>query len=213
MREYAAYRIYNLITPQSFRARLARVTYVDERSGKTLAGRFGILIEDDDDVAERNGGRITDRRASLARLDLDAFARMTLFEYMIGNVDLSIIAQHNVRLVEVPSGAVYPVPYDFDYSGLVNTTYANAPAELPIQSVRDRLYRGPCRTQEQFEPLFAQFRAIRPELPGIYASLPEVNAKTGERALQYLEGFFKTIDSPSQVKRRLLDQCLKRGLM
>ena len=52
--EYAAYRLYNLLTPISFRARLAQVDYV-EPNGKVSTTRWGFFIEDLDDVARRNG--------------------------------------------------------------------------------------------------------------------------------------------------------------
>ena len=113
LREYAAYRIYNLLTPRSFRARLAKVTYVDTGSKKHLGTKYGMLIEDDRDVAKRLEGRLITEKALLARLDLDANTLMALFEYMIGNNDLSITSEHNVKFVQMPSGTVFPVPYRF----------------------------------------------------------------------------------------------------
>ncbi len=41
LREYAAYRIFNLVTPESFRARLAKVTYVDTGTKKNLGTNGG----------------------------------------------------------------------------------------------------------------------------------------------------------------------------
>ena len=52
-------RIFNLITPISFRARLAPVDYA-EPNGKVSTTRWGFFIEDLDDAAKRNG---TDRGA------------------------------------------------------------------------------------------------------------------------------------------------------
>jgi len=143
LREYAAYRLFNLVTPRSFRARLARVTYVDAATSKPLGTKYGMFIEDDDDVAKRLEGRLTEQRVALARIDRDALTLMTLVEYLIGNTDLSVSQQHNVRLVQTPGGPVYTVPYDFDYSGLVDAVYAIPAKGLGITSVRERLYRGP----------------------------------------------------------------------
>src|SRR2546428_766083 len=48
LQEYLLYRVFNLITEKSFRARLARVTYLD-RSGKAKpVTRYAFFIEDDD---------------------------------------------------------------------------------------------------------------------------------------------------------------------
>ena len=55
--EYLAYRMLNVLTPLSFRVRLARVTYIDS-TGKDdpVEDRYGFIIEDDSDLAARNGG-------------------------------------------------------------------------------------------------------------------------------------------------------------
>ena len=107
LREYLVYRIFNLLTPRSFRARLARVTYVDSVSGKPTVTRCGMFIEDDDDVARRMEGRIAelpnalfddlDRGGAAAK---DSLTLMALFEYMIANTDFSIVRLHNVRLIQ-----------------------------------------------------------------------------------------------------------------
>ena len=91
LREYLQYPMFNLLTPLSFRARLARATYTDAKSKKKGAPRYALFIEHENEVARRNEGRIVD----LARLvfnDLEArtLTRMMLFEYMIGNTDFSM---------------------------------------------------------------------------------------------------------------------------
>src|SRR4051812_26065713 len=48
--EYAAYRLYAALTPESFGARLAKIDYVDA-DGSAIATRMGFFIEDVDDVA------------------------------------------------------------------------------------------------------------------------------------------------------------------
>ena len=152
-REYLIYRMFNLLTPRSFRARLVEAKYIDTVSKTTVAEDLAILIEDDDDVADRLEGRITTQENIIfARVDPDALNLMMLFQYMIGNTDFSILVQHNIRLVQTQEGRRYAVPYDFDYSGLVDAGYAVPGKNLPITSVRDRLYRGPCRTPAEWQP-------------------------------------------------------------
>ncbi len=213
LREYAAYRIFNLVTPRSFRARLAKVTYADTGTKKNLGTKYGILIEDDDDVAKRLEGRLVTQRDLLSQLDRDWFTLMTIFEYMIGNLDVSIITQHNVKLVQLPARKVYSIPYDFDYSGLVDAAYALPPPDLHITTVRDRIYRGPCRTATELEPFFAKFRAIKPEIASMYDSLPDFDPAAKKKALAYLDQFYRTIDRPADVKAAFIDHCLKTGLM
>jgi hypothetical protein len=111
LREYLAYRIFNLLTPRSFRARLAKATHVDSTSGKTVATRYAMFIESEGDVARRLEGRIVPLPRTLFRdLDPDTLTLMMLFEYMIGNTDFSIFALHNVRLVQDQARVLYPIP-------------------------------------------------------------------------------------------------------
>src|SRR5438067_7680635 len=103
LKEYLTYKMFNLLTQKSFRVRLVKGTYVDEKSGKTVATRYGLFLEHDNDVARRMEGRIIGiPRVVFADLDQDMLTLMMVFEYMIGNTDFSIFANHNVRLVQTP---------------------------------------------------------------------------------------------------------------
>lgn len=213
LREYTAYRIMNLLSPRSFRVRLARGTYIDSTSQKTLGTRWAMFAEDDDDVARRQEGRITDQPQMLFRhMNADYLGLMTMFEYMIGNTDVSIATQHNVKVVETPANVRYPVPYDFDYSGLVNTTYAVTDKIFNLQSVRQRLYRGPCRTPEELEGTFARFRSVRADIYKLYDEQPAFTEASRQDARKFLDGFYQTIDRPDEVKRVFIDGCVKPGM-
>jgi hypothetical protein len=210
MREYLVYRIYNLLTPGSFRARLAKATYVDAATGQPLTTRYGMFLEDDDDVARRMDGRIAELfNASFKEVDAESQTLMFLFEYMIGSTDLSIVKLHNVRLVQDRARVLYPVPYDFDLSGLVDTSYALVDKRLGIASVRDRLYRGPCRTAAELEPALEKMRATRQEVLALYDSLPDLDAAYRRDAKKYLEEFYALIARPDRVKRVLVDGCTR----
>ena len=101
LREQLAYALLNFVTPQSFRARLARATYVDAKNGKTVAARYAIFIEHENDVARRLGGRIVELpRLTFKDVDAAALNNMMLFNYMIGNTDFSLYTLHNVRVVQ-----------------------------------------------------------------------------------------------------------------
>ena len=212
MREYTAYRLFNLVTPRSFRARLAKATYVDSSNQKPIATRFAMFTEDDDDVAKRMEGRSVDRPRLLFRhVDLDYTTLVMVFEFMIGNTDLSIFALHNIRVVETQDGKLYPVPYDLDYSGLVNTQYAAVAPILEIASVRDRLYRGPCRPVEEFKPYFETMKTHKAAMYALYDELPTFTESSRKEAKAYLEEFFKLIEKPGDVKRHFVDPCVRGG--
>ena len=49
------------------------------------------------------------------------------------------------------------MPYDFDYSGLVNTDYAIPYEGLGLKSVRERRYVGICRSEDVFINALREF--------------------------------------------------------
>lgn len=215
LREYLAYRALNVLTPRSFRARLVRVTYVQSTDGKPIITRLGVLLEDDDDVARRLEGRIMELpRAMFSDVDQEMLTLTMIFQYMIGNTDFSLYALHNIRLVRTPVNKTYTIPYDFDLSGLVNTTYAIPHRSLRLESVRDRLYRGPCRPADEVEPVLQQFRARKGDMFALYDSVPELDPRYGREAKAYLEQFFRLIDNPNDVRRTFVDgRCSKKPTM
>jgi hypothetical protein len=207
--EYSAYRLYNLITPESFRARLANVDYLND-DGRPYISRIGYFIEDFSDVAKRNGMTNAHQPSlvSLAQIDPASGGRMAVFEYMISNYDWSMRAGpngteccHNSRLMAATPGAILtPVPYDFDFSGLVDAPYAVPPDGIPISSVRQRNYRGYCAHQSQAHAFAAQLSPRRAELLGIFATIPGLEPREQARASAFITGFFNDIDSGKMFK-------------
>jgi len=208
LREYLTYPLFNLVTPRSFRARLARGTYVDGKTKKPITTRHAIFIEHENDVARRMGGRIVELpRTEFKDFDSATLNTMMLFEYMIGNTDFSLFANHNVRFIQDPSRALFPVPYDFDLSGLVHAPYAIPDRRFGIRSVVDRLYRGPCRNVDELEAAAAQFRSKRTEMFALVEGVKEMDSSMRSEMKSYLEEFFRLIDKPTAIKSRLVDGC------
>jgi hypothetical protein len=215
MREYLVYRVFNLLTPQSFRARLTRSTYVQSADGKPMTTRLAMFLEDDDDVARRMDGRIMEiPRALFKDVDADLLTLSMIFQYMIGNTDYSIYALHNFRLVRTQGNRTYTVPYDFDMSGLVNASYAIPDRVFGLKTVRDRLYRGPCRTAEELEPILSRFREKKGAILALYDSIEELDKDQRRDAREYLDEFFRTIDRPNDVRRLFINgQCTTKPTM
>lgn len=213
--EYAAYKIFNVISPLSYRARLATVDYV-EPNGKLSQSRWGFFIEDLDDLARRNGlaeARVGDRIAK-EQLEPTQAARVAMFHYMIGNLDWSMRAGsagegccHNNRLL-VATGGLAPVTYDFDYSGLVDAPYAIPPKGIGVRTVRQRAYRGYCIHNQAALAAAADFRSKRGAIEGVFAAVPGMEERTRRGALAYLGSFFAEIGSDEAVRANLLKDCL-----
>jgi len=206
LREYLAYRAFNILTSRSFRTRLARVTYVDRATGQASGTRYGMFIEDESDVAKRMEGRTIELPRLLFKdLDSDTLMPMMIFEYMIGNTDFSIFALHNTKLVQRPDKSVHPIPYDFDFSGLVHPPYAVPGRGLNITSVRDRVYRGPCRKQEQVDPYVANFVAKSDLLRALPDAITGLDKSSRDDVKSYLDSFYSSIKTTRDVRRMFVD--------
>jgi hypothetical protein len=214
LKEHLASRILNVLTPRSLRSRLANVTYADSAAGKKPYTKFGIFYEDADDMAKRMDAReLPVPRQMFSGLDQASLLFMSLFQYMIGNTDYSILMLHNVIMLDDVKGVRYAVPYDFDYSGLVYTHYAVAAKALELSSVRERLYRGPCKTEAELESALEPFRARKDDILALPAAMPGLDEGPRKNTEKYLNEFFELISRPDKVKRTFVTDCKPIGGM
>ena len=217
--EYGTYRLYNQLTPMSFRARLAQIDYVTA-DGRPITSRIGFFLEDIDDVGRRNGMREAKvgERIPVAQLSPPDAARVGLFEYMVSNHDWAMQAGppgdsccHNSPLIG-PTGAssatLYPVPYDWDFSGLVDTPYAVPPDALNVSSVRQRRYRGFCRHNAQARVEIGRLRSMQAALMTTYTALPGLDPRVARKATSFLAGFFADIATDATAEAKLIKTCL-----
>jgi hypothetical protein len=118
---------------------------------------------------------------------------------------------HNAKMIAPARGVaagVVPIPYDFDFSGLVSAPYATPPDQLHISSVRQRQYRGYCMHEAQAYEVAAQMRAAEQQMLAVLSSTPGLEAKTIQRATDYLGDFFDQIQSNDTVKAKVLKTCI-----
>ncbi len=208
VREYLAYKVHNLITPRSYRARMAKVTYVDSATGTAIETRNGIFMEHEDDVAKRMEGEIVEiRRALFDDVDPTQVLEMAIFAAFIGHVDWSIVALHNVRLVRQQNGNLLPVLYDLDFTGLVGTKYAIPDQRLGIRSVKERLYRGPCKEPEELAQFFTAYRDKKDAILKLYADTPGLDGRYRNDAQAFLNQWFKMLDTPRDAKWLFKENC------
>jgi hypothetical protein len=209
--EHAVYRAYNRLTPLSHRSRLARITYRDTADSSRTLTRYGFFLEDDDDVARRNGGTILPMiGGDLSEMDPAQLDLLTVFQYLIGNTDWSVIMIHNIRLVQVEGHPYFlPVAYDFDWSGVVNASYARPDARLGTRTVRDRMYRGACRQMGELAPTLARIMEQRDSIRDAFASVPGLDPKRRDDVLDYLEDGFRMLSRPQDFKHEQGHACAR----
>jgi hypothetical protein len=149
-------------------------------------------MEDLKDLAKRNncrewtGGKVVTEASERNQMTMVA-----LFEFMIGNTDWSVTGQHNIKLIQSSSDSVsrpYAIPYDFDYSGLVNTDYAIPDPLLEKDNVRQKVYRGYPRTIEELNKVPDIFKQQK---ENIYALINHFDALSqgNKNMISYLKNF------------------------
>jgi len=208
--EYLAYRMYNELTDKSFRVRLVQVTYEDTEENRKPLTRYGFLIEDDELMALRNNGFYLDDHTGYHQesTDYSQILMMALFQYMIGNTDWSVPALHNIRLIATEESQLpFAVPYDFDFSGLVNTNYASPSPKLPIKTVRQRLYRGYCRPQEEVVTQVEVFQKKKDQFYALIKDMEPLSRVVRGNAIDYLNDFYKTISTEKRIRRAFDNTC------
>jgi hypothetical protein len=212
--EYLIYRVFNQLTDNSFDVRLARFTYVDSAGKRDSLTRYAFFLEDNDRLAGRLGGRVFNRLHVVDQAtDSTQIGLVWMLEYLVGNTDYSVWALHNIVLVLQPSSS-WPlaVPYDFDWSGVVDAPYAHPDSRLPIRSVRERLYRGFCRPPDALTPVIQLFNDKKDAIYDLYRNQEGLDPKMRDEALKYYDEFYKTINDPKAVQHTFLENCRKLGL-
>ena len=213
--EYLAYRVLNILTPVSFRVRLVEITYEDIEGEYDTRTKYAFLIEDEDAMAARNNARMEDvAQFHPARTFGEYSVLVSMYNYMIANLDWSPVYFHNVKLIRTEDARFLTVPYDFDSSGTVNARYATVDPSLQNRArrVTQRLFRGFCRDELQYAPAVARFQETRDEITALYQDFAtlgfeQFDADDAKDALEFFEDFYEVVDDPDEFEDEILDDC------
>jgi hypothetical protein len=209
LREYVAYKLYNMVTQRSFRVQLARVVY--ENTGKRGAPpeSFAYIIENNDNMAKRLGGHIVEAQSVGKKLpntqEKEVFA---IFQYMIGNTDWYYTTGHNLDVFLMPDSVTHiPIPYDFDYAGFVNTPYSVPNDRVPIKNVMERFYMGPCRTESETKESVQLYLNKKEQMLSYCEAFPYFNRYSRRHTLSYLKSFFNILENHNKLKYEMMGNC------
>ena len=220
-REAFVYRLLEAVQVTSFKARPARITYID---GAQKLTRNGFFLEDDREAMKRLGAtheltpeQFTDATQVFATADA---AKLAFGEAMIGNFDwcLKFSANDtyrcdarrklwNISAFEREAGRAVPVMSDFDLAGMVtgrhhwfkNVFYegfvtSKWPAEIEVLSQVQRT-----RSVFPRDVLDATRHSFVERKAAAYAALADTTLDpAGKKTIEaYLNAFFKAIESDS----------------
>ena len=211
-REYLIYKLYNVLTENSFRVRLIKINYINTYKKSKPISSYAFLIEPLNLLSERtNTTPVNMANLNQKNILPEMMNRVAIFNYMIGNTDWSVPGQHNCKILtrkemDRPElGSI--VPYDFDYSGLVNAYYAIPYEPLGLKNVRERRYLGVCRSEEVFINALKEFTSKKEEFYRIINEFPLVTAKSKKDMISFLDTFYRGIDNHNSIVSDMHSEC------
>ncbi len=209
LKEFLIYKIYNLLEDKSFRVRLLNLNFEDEAEKIKPYTQYAFLIEDDAEMARRNGCKKKDHPMYLTEsTDRELMTMVAIFEYFIGNTDWSVPNGHNVKLIfkrDNDAALPFPIPYDFDYCGLVNASYAVPNEVIGTEKVTERVYRGFPRTLEEIQTILSVYKNKKDSIYSLINNFELLSERVRKEMTRYLDEFYESIEKESNVKSIFVD--------
>lgn len=197
LREYTAYKLYNQLTENSFRVQLLQIQYKDTASGETTDG-YAILIEENDEMADRLGGTIVKDIYGMTQNELaqENGQIHALFQYMIGNTDWDIARLHNMKLIQTGnSQGRIAVPYDFDFAGLVNADYAIPNPNLKQTDIRQRIFMGQNFDTNNWGETMNLFKAKHVSMLLCIKDSPYLSKASKKDMMKFINSFYNQLET------------------
>jgi hypothetical protein len=198
LREYLAYKIYQILTEVSLKAQLIEINYHCTATGDLDRG-WGIILEDKKSLATRFDSDVCDDCYGRKKESFDPFSLSvaSLYQYMVSNADFSVALNKNLLILdpekEEEGKLSLIAPYDFDFSGLVNANYARPRAEHGQTSVRDRVFLG-LSSDEELAPAIEHFKSKKEEILEFVKNFKVMKGASRRDVGNFIEEFYENID-------------------
>jgi len=119
---------------------------------------------------------------------------------MIGNTDWQVGTYRNVRLVKTASNdKLLVLPYDLDFSGMVNASYARPSMDYSLESVTDRYFMARNLDPEKLRGAVQRFQQSRTAFYALCQS-PLLSPKASREMTNYLDSFYKQITPEGELR-------------
>jgi hypothetical protein len=204
LKEYLVYKIQNFLSNMSFHVRLLHITYNDSKQKVKPYTQYAFLMEDMKDLAKRNNCiEIKKKKFYTENTNREQMTFVNLFQYMIGNTDWAVPNYHNIKLMAPKNDTLkrpYTIPYDFDYSGFVNASYAVPDPILGIESVNERLYRGFSRGLDELQAVISIFQEKKESIIYYIDHFDLCSIKCRKEMIAYLDQFYKIVANKKSIE-------------
>lgn len=195
VKEFLAYQFYQQISPLSYRSKLLKITYQDTKSVDKIVG-MAILLEDKSSFEKRYDLSEMKDTFNLPRSNFDDnnFRTHGLFQYLIGNVDWSTAISKNMDIYKSKeNGKMFIVPYDFDFSGFVNVSYAVPNKDYNQKKIRDRLLLEADESDSLYQSEIQKFIALKPSFINLIKKQKGLEMDVKIDLENYIHSFYDNI--------------------
>ncbi len=209
LREYMCYKLYELVSPYHFHTQLVRLHYQNPAGAEAHETSFAFLVENPEELVDRLQSKLNKNKiVTSTAVEKLSFLRMSLFQFMIGNTDWYVPTRHNIEFIGVPGfKLLVTVPYDFDYSGIVDTPYAASHESLKLPSVTIRYYQGWCQTEDEVNEAVKIFEDQKEKILSMCDHIQGFSERSKKYTREYLKDFFDIIENPRKLENQIIRHC------
>lgn len=211
LREYLIYKAFNLISDKSLKARLLKIDYVDLKGKVESVTRWGFVLEDQYQMAGRlDGVMVKAEGMDEENMNHQQMVMLDIFQFMMGNTDWQVSKLHNIyllKLLDESDSEPYPIPFDFDYTGMVNAAYATPSPILGIESLRQRVFLGKCYSREELQNAINMFIQKKQSLYDLYKTFQQFDQVSMSESIAFLDSFYEIIKDEENWQRFFVDTC------
>lgn len=191
LQEYLIYKMYNLLTEHSYRVRLVKLNLINSGEKKDTIQTMAFFKESDEDLAARLKGKIVKTLPiDSTKINPLLMQQVAIFQYLIGNDDWSETSMHNIKMLLISNSLLYPIPFDFDFSGLVAAPYSDFDSTTFYQNTAVHSFSSDIFITEF---LVDQYAETQDSCLLLFKKNVWLSAKTKERSLAFLQRGYKDI--------------------
>lgn len=209
LQEYLIYRLYNILSEYSYKARLLKVTYLNENDSTYKVEKYAFIFEDEEEIEDRlNGKLLKIETVDPDKVDIEHYLLVSFFEYLIINSDWSLPIVHNIDLLSIDYfKPPVPVPYDFDWSGLINIPYEIPTVNGLKTRVPERIYKGPCVKIRDLKKTARLFQSKRQEIFDLYYNFPYLETEYKAETFRNIQIFYEILEDKYIFRAVFIEQC------
>lgn len=196
LREYLVYKMYNVLSPQSYRVHYLDITYIDTKNKMNTLKRTGFLIEDTGELEDRVGVEVlSEPKLPMDSFDVEQYNFVALFQYMVGNTDWRVTPfAKNIKVFKVKETEKHQViPYDFDFSGLVGVSYMRIAEHLGQKNARQRIFLGHISRQKDLTANYKRYQGKKEALLNCIDNFDLLPKSSRKNIRKYIASFYEDI--------------------